>query len=150
MTSCSKDQNLKALDTLLKKHDIFHGSDRYSRLRDFLLNEKNSVFLQSFMIMCSGALNERELKIRLEEIIKDAEFPGITFRELFSMDPEWVDYFSENAYPLPSGQPRIGDQRMGVDRSYVQNVMTNRDGPPLISLEAAIIKTIEDKISRET
>lgn len=150
----SQTENLKKIKNVMKRMNIDNFSGMHCTLRDFLLDPKNSVYLQSFMIICSGYMDLSECETRLSEIIKDIEFKmagGYTYRDLFYMDPDWGEYFKENAYPFPSGQRKsTNDVRRGVDKAYVDEIMKIKEGPPPKNLDEAILEACEIKVLEQT
>ena len=83
---------------------------------------------------------------RLNDLLAEMEFKrnGYTYRDIFTMDRGWIDYFKENAYP--SGQRRQSwDKRRGVDKAHVDFIMSVKDGPPTLNLDDAIAKACELK-----
>lgn len=135
------DKNRKLIYKLMKEYGIHNGSEKYKRLFTFLLNENNAVYLQLYLIICSGYMSVKEVIPRLEDLVAELEFTrdGYTYRDLFNMDSDWSDYFKENAYPYPSGQRKSkSDKRRGVDREYVDFIMSVKKGPPPVDLEQAI------------
>lgn len=146
------DSNRKKINKILKMYNIHNTSEKYNDFVTFILKPENSIYLQSFMIICSGFLPVEEVKKRLDDMIIEMKFideGNYTFRELFNIDKEWEEYFKENAYPNPSGQRREYEKRRGVNKEYVDDIMKLKNGPPKIPMEKAIYKSTINRINRK-
>jgi hypothetical protein len=124
---------------LLKNAGIDNMSAGHRQFSDYLMNN-NDIVLQQYLIMCAGYFNPKEAQDRLSAMIREMNFckEGYTYREVFQMDQDWIPFFYENAYP--SGQRRhLDDKRMGVDKSKVDRIMKVKTGPPVVSLDDAIV-----------
>lgn len=142
------DTNRLRIQKLLKEFGIDNLSNKHVRFKEFILHPNNTIYLQLYLIICSGYMDYKEAVIRLRDLIAEMDFKkdGYTYRDIFNMDQEWVDYFKENAYPYPSGQRRSeSDARRGVDKAYVDFIMSVKKGPPSLNLDDAIIKACEIK-----
>lgn len=143
----SYDRKRKDFQCIMKQHGITHGTTRYEQLIHFLDDPTNSPYLQSYYILCTGYLSNKEIHQRVQDLVAELEFTtedNYSYRKLFDIDNEWYPYFKENAYP--SGQRRSSyDKRRGVDKSHIDRIMVRRRGPPVIPLEDAIVKECELK-----
>lgn len=133
------DANRKKVYKLLKTNGLTENED----FRSFLLDPCNSIFLQSYLIICSGYLPMKQVEAKLKDILSEIKFIQLgnyTFRKLFTMDEEWCEFFKENAYPHPSGQRVDGEARRGVDKEYVDSIMALKIGPPARTMDDAILE----------
>lgn len=138
------DRNRRMVHRIMKEYNL----ETHRKLTEFLLHPNNVPYLQSYLIICSGYMNIKEVIPRLDDLMAEVKFveSGYTYRDLFNLDPDWSDYFKENAYPYPSGQRRSNnDLRRGVDREYVDYIMDIKRGPPPLCLDDAIVKACQLK-----
>ncbi len=144
----SHDYNRMQFFNIMKQYGITNGSAKYKQLSQFLYDPLNSQYLQLYYILCTGYLDIEDIQDRTADLVAEMEFStctngGYTYRQLFSIDQEWYNYFKENAYPL--GQRRLGlDHRRGVDKNRVDNIMKCKSGPPELPLEDAIVQECQN------
>lgn len=143
----SHDHNRREFYNLLQRRGISHGTHKYRQLIAFLNDPVNAPYLQLYYLLCTGYLNIRDIEERTEDLLSELEFVtghNYTYRALFRLDPEWYAFFKENAYP--TGQRRCkSDSRRGVDKIRVDSIMTLKEGPPVVTLETAIVKECQNK-----
>lgn len=139
------DRNRRKIQKLIKSLGIDNFSEDHRLFGGFLLDPRNCIHLQIYFIICSGYMKVKDAKERLLEMISEMRFRvagGYTYRDIFNMDPEWQEFFSENAFPHPSGQRRDRtDMRMGVDKKHVDEIMAIKIGPPSRCLQEAIVES---------
>ena len=136
---------------ILRRAGICFNNDMYHKLFSFLSEPCNSIYLQSYLIMCSGHMKAKEIAPRLKEILDEIEFIDrghYTFRKLFTIDQEWCEFFKENAYPHPSGQRHVDERRRGVDKLYVDEIMELKYGNPPRSMDEAICEACLRKLDQ--
>lgn len=124
----------------LHKYGIYHNNIKRALFDNFLLQPGHEHYLQDYLVYCS-CLRE---KSRINKVIRAFEFTlngGYTYGQLFVINNNWYDFFKENAWV--TGIPRNYDNRLGVERSVVDNVMrhyyseSNSDG-----LDGAITRSM--------
>lgn len=153
-TKSSYDKNRIEIFKIMQEHNIHNGSTSHQKLRTFLLDPDNSCYLQSYFIICSGYLDQEIATQKLKDLVAEMEFVNngnYSYRSLFNIDPEWGDFFKENAYPHPSGQRKLhlGDYRRGVDKEYVDFIMEIKKDSPDLNLEQAIIKACHARYPKD-
>lgn len=120
----------------LHKYGIYHNNVKRALFDNFLLQPGHEHYLQEYLIFCSS-LSELH---RLHKVIRAFEFTlqgGYTYGQLFNVHEDWYHFFKENAW-LP-GIPKSCDNRLGVDRSVVDNIMRYYNG----DLETAIVNALQ-------
>lgn len=135
------DRNRKYFSQVMRDNGIIHGTVAYEHLRHFLDDSDNSPYLQLYYNLCTGYFDIKEIDAMTMDLINELNFIytecNYSYRKLFNLDPEWYDYFKENAWP--TGQRKCQDRRRGVDREQIDDIMRIRTGPPRIELEKAIV-----------
>ena len=115
------DSNRVYLKEKLKKH----GLDNSISFHSFLLDFGNSHYLQSYLVACTGLVGAREIDQRVDEMIAEYRFQtagNYSFSQLFELHSDWYFFFDKNAWPC--GKRRKGEGRRGVDKGYVDDIMT--------------------------
>lgn len=135
------DRNRHHFNSILKEHGITIGSMLYQQLSDFLMHPANSYYLQCYFLLCTGYFEEQDIIKRATDLITELKFiinNNYSYRLLFHKDPEWYEFYRENAYP--SGDRRqVDDPRRGVCKKIADIIMDYKKGPPeLASLEDAL------------
>lgn len=131
----------------LHKYGIYHNNIKRALFDNFLLQPGHEHYLQEFLIYC--CVEDRSVdQQRLKRIIRAFEFTlsgGMTYAQLFRIDQEWIDFFTENAWNC--GIPKASDARLGVSTETVNNIMRNNHGH---GLENAIILTMDQTTSSKS
>jgi hypothetical protein len=124
----------------LHKYGIYHNSIKRALFDNFLLQPGHEHYMQEFLVYCCV-----EDKRRLKRIVHAFEFTlsgGMTYAQLFHIDQEWIDFFTENAWHC--GIPKEGDARLGVSTDVVNNIMRHNHGH---GLENAIILAMDKSLA---
>lgn len=127
---------------VFQSHGFVQGTELYTRLYEFLTDPVNSIYLQSYFVMSSGLLDDKDLSSRISDLAAELRFVldgGYSYRKLYSLDHCWYEFFRENTYPC-GGRRDTTDYRRGVDKDKVDRIMTIRHGPPYVSLDTAILQ----------
>ena len=109
----------------LKNKLIDNGLYNSISFHRFLLDFGNSYYLQSYLIICTGIVNTNEIDQRIDEMIAEYRFQNAgnySFSQLFELHTDWYAFFDKNAWPC--GRRRPGEGRRGVDKGYVDDIMT--------------------------
>lgn len=145
----SIDRNRYYFNTILKEHGVTNGSALHSKLSDFLIHPANSYYLQHYFLLCTGFLDKEEIDNRTCDLISELKFlmdDNYTYRYLFHKDPEWYEFYRENAYPT-GDRRNLEDPRRGVCKKIADIIMDYKNGPPpLESLEDAFRLHFKKKI----
>ena len=103
----------------MKQHNIGVGQEFHKEFFSFL--ESHPRMYQRFITM---SISPQSASIKDVDKIVD-EFNKIrslyTFKQLYDIDPEWHLFFKENTDS--SGNVRVGERRLGVDKVYVDDIM---------------------------
>lgn len=139
MCQCIADINRLHLKGELARYGIVLGENKYNDFYRFITDIANTHHMQTYIIMCGGHFSAAQLTFKLAEIIDEFEFyrnDSYTYGQVIQKDPEWYDFFKENAFPC--GRKKPHENRYGVSRSYVDDIMKIHDGFG-VSLDDAII-----------
>jgi len=112
----------------LKLHNIDCDSDKHIEFCNFITDPANGRHFQTFLLLCSGYFKRKVIDNKLREILADFNFHlnnGYIYSQVFDKDEDWYSFFKENAYPC--GRPRNNEQRRGVSRKYVDEIMQIHD-----------------------
>lgn len=116
-----------------------NGNNRYIRFAEYITDPANSHYLQSYLLLCTGLWKMNQAKEKIDEMIADFEFQdrsdSYTYSQVLHIHNEWYDYFRENIFPC--GRRRPDEQRRGVSKAYVNDIML---------LKNRIDLTLEDSI----
>lgn len=95
----------------LKNAGILHNNIKRALFDNFILKPGHEHLLQHYLIACTVH------SFNIDHVINAFHFHlnnGLSFSQLFRLDPLWADFFKENTFP--SGQSK--DNRFGVDQHF--------------------------------
>jgi hypothetical protein len=110
-----------------KEKQISENIDKSVEFHRFLLDQSNSYYLQSYLLMCTGMIEPLDIDERFANILGEYNFQkagNYSFSQLFDINEEWYMYFEGNAWPC--GTRRHNECRRGVDKQYVDDIMMIR------------------------
>jgi len=141
------DRNRKAFKQLMLNSGLYSNNIRRLLFDNFLTAAENSVYLQLYYLLCSGYVAGTELKQKFQQLTRAFDFVisgNYIYTTLFKLDPAWREFFKENAYP--SGQNRLSEKRLGVDRHHVDRVHRIKNTGEGCNLEDAIVIDCQRKL----
>lgn len=117
------DSTRQKIFNILKKHNLTVSQDNHVNFYKFIEESYNIMYYQKYIVLCCGLYDEDESLTILNKII-DRYYKGIhmySFKKLFKIDSEWYDFFKENTDI--DGNTKPGEERMGVDKDYVDDII---------------------------
>jgi hypothetical protein len=145
----SIDKNRYYFNMVLKEHGITIGSILYEQLCEFLMHPANNYYLQHYFLLCTGLLGKKDIDDHITDLIAELKFVlsnNYTYRHLFHKDPEWYEFYRENAYPT-GDRRKADDPRRGVCKKIADIIMDYKNGPPALnSLEDAFMLHFQKKM----
>lgn len=133
------DKNRLILKRVLSDSGIITNEKESIRFSEFLTQPHNNYYFQSYMLLCSGFIDEKEIPKRIEDMILEFKFQmgdSYSYSELFSLDEGWYEFYKENAYP--SGQRKPDEERRGVDKTKVDDIMSIKK-----KISSSLTKSVE-------
>ena len=147
------DKRRRKIYDFLTNNDITINKKFYLKFYNYLLQEDQNNILCKYLSILIGDYND-DISIKLlNEIIQlfQKRRRIYTFKELFKINPEWYEYYCQNA---DTNGTLIGNEsRKGVEKKYVNDIEILRKKiyfciKKNISLEEHIIiyQTIKNKV----
>ena len=118
--SRTNDADLINIQSRIKQHNLGVGQRFHKDFYSFL--ELHPDMYHRYIILSTArhpsSIEEMDSLVKAFHKIRTL----YTFKQLYAIDPEWYLFFKENTDQ--HGNTKPGEGRVGVDRQYVDNIMT--------------------------